>query len=702
MPDNNHPLPEFVLDLSLKFPNTPFLALGQTALWDEPVKAVLLETVATVSANHEWFAGVHDTDYFAKTIAHIATNKMFVAVPHDDGMTKDLWSAAGEISALFGSESVPTRQMYRAHGVPFDWLRDIDPAGRREFTAKHTQAWGWLGLVQTLAYNLISQDVSLREITDPLLNQLDWAVTQSTALLVRSKEDIKQEIQPQNIRHWIIEFLKGCNENCRLPDLYENLLPKMYTLLSPGIAPPFTTKTSRLLQFNRATCNLPRFDLVNHFINPVTRNAATESYNQAVAGSAVYNLDHFGEGALPFDLVIPGLGRGTIRILSSEIVIDTDPEETHIAITKPITGNSELAEIFEGALGPHVVVVGKAITLIDMIAAEYLVVFHEGASGYTPTTRAFNDRLRVCGINLTINPLIRLKYSTWDSLQSVSGSIEMALPDHLAAAFGKRRVKAVEFGSTWHSVVQRQEEILAKLKALSSPKLLMGFLSMHQGGEWSELRLEYEQLLSQLRIFRVKTASIVTSEHSHKSHRRDLVAKRRILEKAMGDHWRNTIQPLKSALGPGPEVSTAASDPLSAVSPVQENIASVTLNDSVKSYCEALEIRCQLYTIPLKQIESDAVLARVEARRLRQERRAFERSPEVLATRSRVHKIVEEAERARLEMVKTAFLTFDSLTHTNHRPTAWWFPLVDPDGAWIDTVRKTAVARLEDLVTPLK
>ena len=670
MPDFDRPISQFIHDLGQRFPDAAFLALGQTALWDECVKATLLYEARLANPDTVWHAGVHDTDYFAKTIAHITTDEMFVAVGHDDGMTKDLWSAAGEISALFGSESVPTRAMYRAHGVPFDWLRDIDPAGRREFIAQHTLAWGWLGLVQTQAYNLIAHDVSLREIKKPLLDQFDWAVKQSMALVGKSGDGAQIEENSLVVRQWIVEYLENCQESCRLPDMYEDLLPRIYTLLCSDLALPSTTKTSRLLKFNRSSCYLPRFDLVGHFLNPKTREAASESYNQAVAGSAVYDLEHFGEGAIPFDLVIPGVGRGTIRILKSAVVIDTDPEETRIPITDPITRNCELAYVLEKALGPDVVLVGKAITLVDMIAAEYLVVFHETASGYTPTTRAFNDRLRVCGINVHLHPLVRLKYSTWDSLQGVDPSIEFTLPDHLATAFGKSRLPADEFGATWKSVVKRQEDILNELTMVSSPKRLMEFLDTHQGGEWSDLRREYEEILLQLRTFREKTSSIMSAEFDHKAKRQELTAKRLELEKAMGSHWRNTVQPLQWA-------------------------------PDARQYLEALEVRNRLYHAPLKLIEREAALARLEARRLRKERRACERSPQIVGARARLKEIVEKAERARLETVKTAFLTVDGLTHTDYRPTAWWFSLVDPKGTWIDTVRKTAVARWEDLVTPV-
>ena len=63
------------------YPNVPFLALGQTVFWDEPAKAVWRRLLDTCLPGAALIAGVHDTDYFAKTSAHVEGDQKYVALP---------------------------------------------------------------------------------------------------------------------------------------------------------------------------------------------------------------------------------------------------------------------------------------------------------------------------------------------------------------------------------------------------------------------------------------------------------------------------------------------------------------------------------------------------------------------------------------------------------------------------------------------
>ncbi len=76
---------------------------------------------------------------------------------------------------------------------------------------------------------------------------------------------------------------------------------------------------------------------------------------------------------------------------------------------------------------------------------------------------------------------------------------------------------------------------------------------------------------------------------------------------------------------------------------------------------------------------------------------AVARGPEAQETHERRRSIELEAELMRLSMAREAILCSDGLEKANHRPSAWWFPLVCPDGAWFARAVQTAVCELEPL-----
>ena len=81
--------------------------------------------------------------------------------------------------------------------------------------------------------------------------------------------------------------------------------------------------------------------------------------------------------------------------------------------------------------------VGKAVTLADMIAAEFLVVFHETASGYTSATQAMNAHLASHGLPQTLAPYRPADLSDLGCAWPPPRRDDyFRLPPHLAATFG--------------------------------------------------------------------------------------------------------------------------------------------------------------------------------------------------------------------------------------------------------------------------
>ncbi len=668
-------------ELCKRFGDIPFLALGQTVLWDEPMKAVWYRLLEEHAPGSKLIAGVHDTDYFAKTTALIHTDQKYVMLPHDDGATRGLWSAAGEMSALLGSEDVPTRSLYEDNEVPFNELAIRYPGGKSALYADKTAAWGWRGIVNTEPHPPIAHDVPAKQIAPALLDQMDWAFAESLALLAPEMREKAQAVCAR-IRGWVTDFLAGCSDDCSLSDLYEKLLPRLYELLLTK--PPAhlsTTHTLDLLRFNTQTAHLPRFAILDLYLNPKTRVVAREAYNEAVAGGGMYVLDAFGPGALPFDLVASGHGRGTILVTSGEVTIAWTNGAAHLRTDKRPETAQNLAELIEANYGSDCALVGKAITLIDMLASEFIVVFHETASGYTPRTRALNDHLRAKGVTLDLKPIVRLAYPTWNSLSAVKQGAFL-LPPHLALVFEAkdRPLPLSEFADRWQGVVKVQKERLSFLAGLRKPREIIAYLELARFDDkcWRCSREKYDEAVDILKAGAEKSAILRDQIEHLRAEIAACKAERLRLEREKGDDYRARLRPLQDRLARLSESSEEAG--LLRLQIIEENERRVAAFDA-RIISFQLRIRA----------------ARREIRVLRAEMRLIERSGEAQAARELIAQIVFEAEMAKLELVRAAFLASEGLPHTNSRPTAWWLPLVDPSGAWFEAIVAGAQARLEDI-----
>ena len=305
--------------LQERYPAAKFLTLGQTVLWDEPVKAAFCRILEAINPSATMVAAVHDTDYFAK-LPHLEDRaEKYVMLPHNDGDTRGLWSAAGELSCLFGSETVPTRSLLTENGVAFDRVARRYPGGVEALLNEETEAWGWRALVQTEPHPLIAADVRLRDIAPTLRAQLEWGFRQSLEMLPEAGPDGAAQILG-----WVDDYIAAEPEGT-LSDLYRWLTPRLWVLARGEGSCNLQTGTSlELFRFNRATANLPRFRFVDLFLQPATRDLARKCYDDAVRGSGIYPLGQFGEGALPFDVVLPGRGRGTLRLHEGSLYIETE------------------------------------------------------------------------------------------------------------------------------------------------------------------------------------------------------------------------------------------------------------------------------------------------------------------------------------------------------------------------------------------
>ena len=659
-------------------PDAPLLALGQTVFWDEPMKAL----VAAAAPERSFIAGVHDTDYFAKLPSGPRRPGAFVTVAHNDTTTRGLWSAAAEFSTLFGSETVVTRDMLLRAGLALDRLRERDP----HILDTATEAWGWRGIVSLDDAPPLTSEVPALALLPELENTLGWAFGGALAVAPSAEgEALAAEIRA--------EVADACApEGASLAEAYEALVPRMYGLVVPE-ARVGTDRTSRLLRFNRETCGRPRFSLARLFIESSTRRTARASYDEAVTApgpnSGQYELARFGTGAIPFDLVIPGLGRGVVRLGNRGAVIGTRVPQ-FLSFKRPVESLEEFAAAVEAKFGPDCALIGKAVTLLGMLAAEHVFVFNEGGSGYSWRSamlhRLLCERLAWC---TALNPILRVGYPTWSALAAVER--DLTLPEPLRRPFGFNTLSAKVFSALVPSVAQRSAELLVTLGETRRPiellHLLAGLASVDAHRDWLDAHPEF------------------------------------LREYAAGEKSIEDVAPADNPWPTREDRYAALSGELDAFTRRME---------------EGLEVRATLYAT-----RRGLRRARVEAeteRGAQFRREIFERDPEAGAlARRREHdeavrraiKAVEtnertlsellraqgeaardasvraavnerrgievEAECERLTLIREATLAGEGLAHAALRPSAWWLAMVSPDGAWTSALRSGLTARLEPL-----
>lgn len=696
----NDPSPTFhpsaaaaIREITAKFPGTPFLALGQTALWDEPTKASLRRILDSLAPDARMIAAVHDTDYFAKLPGHpaSATGSKYALVEHDDSRTRGLWSAAGEMSSLFGSEDVPTRALLEQKGgVSLQKALASVPDTEALFS-ELTTSWGWTGIIHTETGKRVVSEVPLHDILPTLLEQIDWATKGSSECLGGERSPVSANATGETMRDWVSAYARS-HETASLSDLYRDLLPRLYEMLLGEPPSNLATSTStRLLRFNRETATLPRFAFVDLFLNPITRRAAIDAYNIGVAGSDTYTLDRFGTGALPFDLIVPGKGRGTLCILTDgTVLIETTPQTITLCDQGCNLGSVEqLANLVERELGPEVVLVGKAVTLLPMLAAEYVFVFHEGASSYTDRTHKMLDHLRLKRIVMpALRPILRIRYHTWDvlsdnptcSTEAINSSVQIQLPEFLAQAFRKETISTDEFAACWHHAISQEENRLKELSALRSPRDLLLYLSRTEKTDWTARSRDYEAARMQLLGVWEQAKAIQGRVYTLYDQVRRLRSESADLERRKGDDFRAHIRPLQEK-----QQTLLMESDLESAGHIQRQIDQMQTNRAIK------------FDTEIRNSRSQVRYALATVRELKVRRLGLERNDVAAAARATLHRIEAEAEIARGKLVRNALQAIHGLPHTGNRPSAWWFPLVDPSGAWFRRLTETAEFHLESL-----
>jgi len=632
-------------------PDVPLLGLGQTVFWDEPMKAGIVMELKRRGSSRPYYAGVHDTDYFARAPRTKGKNQRFKSLPHNDTTTKEIWSAAAEFSSLFGSETPIRREVLAAGGVRLHRLE----SGRPGILDSLTEAWGWRGVVSLEEEPPVAADVPIRELQSELISGLDWAITETLKCLSGESKRIANE-KSNALREMLFQALES-KSAVTLSDIYESMLPKMFDFVAEESLTIHSTRTSKLLQFNGATSKLPRFELFQLFVDPATSTMAKMAYNRAVKGSGVFELDRFGAGATPFELYIPGIGRGTLRLGDRGAVIQT-PKPQFLSFKKRPMDISEIAYAIEKKFGPNCALVGKAVALIGMLAREFIFVFHEGASAYVKRSRLMHQEIeQKLQIDLKMNPILRLRYDAWGAIGATC--VWLNLPEPLRRPFGADELCSPSFAERWPVVRAEQKKLFEKFSNLRRPVELIRFLQETLGGAWQSQADEYLLLQSQLANLRGQIECYVEKRHTLYQQIDTLKMERVALEKDKGDYFRSQIYEK---------------------SPPEE---------SLKAWSN-FQNRIDQCALDLEEVK-------IEMRKLGKEQGALSKASEIQKAHARRYDIEFEAELIRARLLRDAVIATDGLEHANLRPTAWQFPMVSPDGTWLSRVFETAYCYLEPL-----
>lgn len=662
--------------LSADFSEVKLLAMGQTIYWDEPMKAILRRHLDNHLSDHIMVAGVHDADYFSKISANTVP-KGWSILPHNDGATRDLWVAAGEISRLFGSETIPYRDLLSKYGVQLDKIARDYPGGRGALVDIATEAWGWRGLVHSDEISQVSCCVLLKESLPHLKSLLKWGFAHTIESLAEADKAYAGTIANQMLDE--IDKYAESNEEGTVADMYCSLLVEFYSKLL-GYKPKNLeiTRATELFKFNKSTAGLLRFTLLDMFLNKDTHQKCQNAYDLAVEGSDAYTLDRFPDGAIPFDLVVPFKGRGTICLRRGRIVIDMDDPIT-IECRQSINSVDQLAEILEGRFGENISVVGKAITLVLMMASEFIFVLNEEASTYVPRCVKMASIMKENGIGKYFYPILRMKYQTWDSISELDASFE--LPAHIASAANQSQMTAVEFGSSWKSIVKCQEKLLAEVSHINNIDELLTFLAERQPEIWESKLSEYNAAASTIRNLSNDTEPLKAESVRLRDLSHTLKQEAQQMDISKGEHFRTMLKPLLDRQWQMESEERKSGDEWNSL-----------LQDIEKE--KAIRSKIEKDTADKR---NHARLMMDESLNIKHKVREMEKSRVSEDARKSIKDIVYEAELARLWIVRDAILVSKGLRYTDNRPSAWWFLMTDLDRKWFNKVSETVKYYFEEI-----
>ena len=108
-------------------------------------------------------------------------------------------------------------------------------------------------------------------------------------------------------------------------------------------------------------------------------------------------------------------------------------------------------------------------------------------------------------------------------------------------------------------------------------------------------------------------------------------------------------------------------------------------------------LRTSTFDVPLAALDANIHALHLARRAARRALRLVENSVDDKALRAERAQLVGTFETRRAELAANALRVIHGFPHAGARPSSWWFPLVDPSGAWYRKMISDATLRLEAL-----
>jgi hypothetical protein len=234
----------------------------------------------------------------------------------------------------------------------------------------------------------------------------------------------------------------------------------------------------------------------------------------------------------------------------------------------------------------------------------------------------------------------------------------LSLPEHLASTFARSEISTAEFASVWDRVAEEQKRLLEELAVVRRPRDLFRFLAGREGEEWSDSVAAYEEAKREQKAIWDRASEVQRQMEELYTELRKTKADIRVNERLKGDHFRSTTD---------------------------------WTPEEVKRRAEYDE---QIARLLSARRDLLMTITGLNAKRLE-----VERAHEAQELRQVILGLEMKAQDARLNLVRNALLTTGGLTQSQHRPTAWWLPMVDRTGSWFRRIVETTQIYPQPLIS---